>query len=209
MKKTLKNVCKSSFLGLLIVSGLYFFSEYNAYHPKPPAFVGSVAEPFHGQGLDIQAKAYDEHESQAYLSKNLQDMGFQPVQVTIQNNTAHTFLLSSQGVDLPNATTNKVSACVTARAIPRSIAFKVAGLLFWPFLIPATVDSMLTIKSHIKMKKDYHAKSIKEEGESIIPYSTVHRILFVPSDQYSDTFTLHLKDQKTGYFHPFTVKINS
>ena len=59
------------------------------------------------------------------------------------------------------------------------------------------------------MKADFHAKSIKEEGEAIVPYSTVHRVLFVPKDQYTEAFTLHLQDPKSGYFHPFPVKINS
>ena len=58
------------------------------------------------------------------------------------------------------------------------------------------------------MKNDYHAKSIKEEGETIIPYSSVNRILFVPEDQYSDAFTLYLKDSQTGHFHAYSVVIH-
>lgn len=209
MKKELKNTFKSIFCGFFILSVFFFITEYNAYRPKPPQFVGSIAEPFKEEGIHIQAKAYDKHDSQAYLNRDLKGMGFQPVQVTIQNNTRNTYVLTTDGVEIPNATTSKISTYVTARGLPKSIALKVAGFIFWPFLIPGTIDTIMTIRSHVKMKADFHAKSIKEEGESIVPYSTVNRILFIPEDQYRDTFTLYLKDPKSGYFHPFPVKINS
>lgn len=208
MKKQFKSACKAIFCGITIISVFFFITEFEAHRPKPPQFIGSTAEPFAQEGVFIQAKAYSARESQTYLSRDLIERGFQPVQVTIQNNTARSYYLSNQWVDLPNATPHTVASYVSRSAIPRSIAFKVAGFLFWPFLIPATIDGILTIKSHLKMRGDYHAKSIKDTEEPLIPYSTVHRILFVPKEKYSDEFTLHLKDQKSGQFTPFHIKIN-
>ncbi len=209
MIKLTKNVFKSIFCSILILSVFFYIAEYSAYRPESPRFIGSIVEPFKEEGVHIQAKVYNGQDSKAYLSKNLNDVGFRPVQLTIQNNTRNTYFLSSQGVDIQSATTTSVSNHVTAAGIPKSIALKVAGFLFWPFMIPATIDSILTFKSHANMKADYHAKSIKAEGEPIVPYSTVHRILFVPENQYSESFTLNLKDGEKGYLHGYPVKINS
>lgn len=59
------------------------------------------------------------------------------------------------------------------------------------------------------MRSDYFAKSIKEEDELILPYSTVHRVIFVRSDQHQDSFTLYLQEEKGGAFHPFDLKVIS
>ncbi len=209
MKKQFKNLFKAVFFSTAIFSAFFFITEFEAYRPKIMPFVGSMAEPFREKGVHIQAKAYNSHDSQAYLSRDLLEQGFQPVQVTVQNNTAQGYFLSKKGVEAPHATTGEVTSHVIRSAIPRSIAFKVAGFFFWPLIIPGTIDSIMTFKNHSSLKKDYSAKSIKEEGEYIAPYSTMHRVLFIPQKDYSDTFTLHLQEQKTGHFSPFEVKINS
>jgi len=204
-----KKLIKSISLIICVVSAVFFISGFEVYHPETPQFVGSIAEPFREKGVHISAKIYDGKESKAYLDRNLLHVGFQPVQVTVQNNTEDTYILSSEGVEVNSSTSSEVAGSVTRTAIPRSIGFKVAGLFFWPMIIPGTIDSIITFKSHLQMKKDYHAKSIKNEGELLPPYSTVHRVIFLPSNEIPEEFTLHLQNQKSNQFLPFNVKINS
>jgi hypothetical protein len=151
----------------------------------------------------VFAKAYDADESKQYLGKDLISKGVQPVQLTIQNHTDQYLKISSEGVDLKTLPAKKVAMKVTIRALPRNIAYKVAGFLFWPFMIPGTIDSVRTMKAHKTLKKDLSAKAIKQE--SILPYSTVHRVLFVPSDQYRQVFTVTLKNQHTEAVTEYTV----
>ena len=184
-------------------------AEYQAHVPQVPQFVGSVIEPFRGEGVYIQAKAYSRDESKAYLSRDLVKKGYQPVQVTIQNNSQNAFFLSEEGVDIEQASPGKVARRISYEGIPKSIALKVASFFFWPFLIPSAIDSAITLKHHFNMKSDYYAKSVKEEGEIIPPYSSVHRILFVPAEHFEEEFTLYLMDQNSGRFHSFRVLINT
>ncbi|NGX59587.1 MAG: hypothetical protein KR126chlam3_00739 [Chlamydiae bacterium] len=208
MKKFFNQLFKLVFCIIFIFSAFFFISERDAYHPQEILpYVGSIAEPFREKGVHITAKTYDVRDSKAYLDRDLLQVGFQPIQITIQNNTDQAYLLSNQGVGIPTAETNQVARYVTRAAIPRAIGFKVAGFVFWPFLIPGTIDSIITCKSHIKMKRDYHAKSIKDEEEHLPPYSTLHRVIFLPTNQKFEEFTLHLKNQKTHRFSPFQVKI--
>jgi len=204
-----KKLIKSILLVTCIVSAVFFISGFEVYHPETPQFVGSISEPFREKGVHISAKIYDAKESKAYLDRNLLQVGYQPVQVTIQNNTEDTYILSKEGLEMSSSTSSEVAGSVTRTAIPRSIGFKVAGFFFWPLIIPGTIDSIITFKAHLQMKRDYHAKSIKDEGELLTPYSTVHRVIFLPSNQTPEEFTLHLQNQKSNQLHPFTVKINS
>lgn len=174
-----------------LVSMLILLSSWNSYELS--AFAPVTASEEHG--VFITSKAYTPEESKKYLDRDLQSRGYQPVQVTIQNNTADTFLYNEESVSLPSASPGKIALKVSKSALPRAIGYKVAGMLFWPFMIPGTIDTIRTFKAHKLMKKDYKARAIKEEA--ISPYSTVHRMIYVPMDEFKETFTIELTDFST------------
>ncbi|MBS0629097.1 MAG: hypothetical protein JSS30_02590 [Verrucomicrobia bacterium] len=192
---------------LVIVSSVFLTKEFETYKPKSLPFIGSILEPFSEEGIHIRAKAYSQKDSIVYLNRDLLYRGLQPLQVTIQNNTPRSFYLSDEGLDLPNLNSRQVAGKLTRSAIPRSIAFRIAGFFFWPILIPGTIDTILTAKSYFQIKRDYYAKSIKDHPELIVPYSTVNRVIFVPLDQVSNDFTLHLQDCKNGNYYPFEIQL--
>ncbi len=195
------------FCALVIISTIFFTREFDTYKPQTLPFVGSMLEPFSEEGIHIGAKAYSPKDSMVYLNRDLLHRGLQPLQVTIQNNTPRSFYLSNGGLDLPNLTSREVAGKLTRGAIPRSIAFRVAGFFFWPLLIPGTIDTVLTMKSYFHIKREYYAKSIKDCPELIVPYSTVNRVIFVPAHQYSEAFTLYLQDPRSGNFYPFDIEV--
>jgi len=166
---------------------------------------GSVSS----KGVTIEAKVMSRAESNQTLGRALQKWEIIPVQVKIQNNTKESYSLSADGVDLPHVTSGDVAMSVTSSSIPRSIALKVAGFLFWPFIIPSMIDSIITFKSHVDMRSDFYARSIKAEGEDILPYSTVERVLFVPKGKWADEFTLQLHDLHSNKNTPFSITMNS
>jgi len=209
MKNSIRNLFNALFCFVAIFSLFFFISTFHSYRSHTPCFIGSMVEPFKEKGVHIAAKAYNSEECSQYLDRNLISKGYQPIQITIQNNTSKKYFLSSHGLDTPIKTPHQVASHISASAIPKSIALKVAGFVFWPLMIPSAIDSIFTIKSHLNMKHDYYAKSIKPEEETLIPYSTVHRIVFVEQEKYQETFTLYLKEEKNLMYHPFEVKINS
>ncbi len=161
--------------------------------PKVSAFAPVDAS--EASGVFITSKAYTVEESKKYLDRDLQSRGYQPVQVTIQNNTSDTLLYNTDSISLPSENPKKIAMKITKSAIPRAIGYKIAGFLFWPFMIPGTIDSIRTFKSHKFMKKDFAARAIKEEA--IAPYSTMHRMIFVPMADFQETYTVELTDFDT------------
>ncbi len=144
------------------------------------------------KGLTVSAKKYTSGESKDYLNRNLMSSGYQPIQITVQNNTPDAYNFSREGVSLPTASPSKVAMSVSKKGLPRAIGLKVASFFFWPFIIPDTINGIHAMKSHYKMRKDYGAKAVKEKDEEISPYSTVHRVIFVPKDEVRETLTVTL-----------------
>lgn len=207
MKTKIKRLFYPFFLGVIFVSAFFHYNQYESFRSQPPAFYGSQVEPFAQNGVHIFAKAYNPSESHAYLDRNLLSKGIRPIQVTVMNNTGNEYILSKKGVDLKEASSSSVAHSVTRSYYARSIAFKVAALFFWPFAIPSVIDTVLTYQHHHKMKGDYEAKSIKEKGEILLPYSTTHRVLFVRQNDFQDSFTLYLQDRASGKYSSYPTKI--
>lgn len=209
VKNEIKRAFKAIFLIVVIFSAFFFKAEYEAYRAFPPKPIGAWVAPFQREGVAIEVKAYSPNESREFLSKNLLSEGFAPVQVTVQNHSKKTYYLFRESVEVEHLEASSVTSHYTRSAIPRSIAFKVAAFFFWPFVIPSVLDSAYSFHSHYKMKSDFHAKSLKEEGEVILPYSSVHRVLFFSSNKVPDEFTLYLQEAQSGRYTPFHLTINS
>lgn len=162
--------------------------------PMPPHFSADG-------GVAIWYSALDGQGSKKILKTDLIDRGYIPVQIAIHNATEHTFILSPEHISIPTASGSHVAMSITKRAIPRAIGYKIASFLFWPFMVPSTIDSVRTYSKHRQLKKHFRAHSVKKEN--IPPFTTVHRILFVPSEQYVKDFTISLENKCNGEIKTF------
>jgi len=179
-----------------LLTALTIFMTQQQYKTSP--FDSSELEAegfFEGEekGIALSYKVYNAEDSKKYLGRDLLSRGYQPIQITIQNNSAKTFDLSEKGVSLESVAPNKVVRSVMKSSIARSVGFKVAGLFFWPLTIPGTIDGIKTIHGHTKLRRDFNAKVIKEE--TIAPFTTLYRIVFVPKDKYQENFSVTLSEQ--------------
>lgn len=145
----------------------------------------------------VTAKTFTPDESKFLLGHDLISRGVVPVQVNVQNNTANEYSLCASSVDMPHIDPSKVAFKVSKSAIPRAVGWKILSFLFWPLMIPSTIDGIRTYTYHRNLKKDFHAKSLKEKGEVVSPYSTFHRILFVPKDKVKEMFAVTVIDLET------------
>lgn len=190
---------------IAVVGVLAILTSFESHRHGSMAQLANKDHPFvrKTEGITVMAKSYTAEESGTYLNRNLLASGYQPIQVTVQNHTPHTYSLGTTGASLPTAHPNKVALSVSKKALPRAIGLRVASFFFWPFTIPSTIDGIITLKSHMQMRKDYTAKSVKESEEKILPYSTCHRMLFVPKKEVRDTLTITLFDQEEGEYLSF------
>ncbi len=143
----------------------------------------------------VAAKVMTVSESKRNFGHDMLSRGVKPLHLTIQNNTSNLYSLCPSSVDLPSISASKVAFKVSKSSIPRSIGYKIAGFLFWPFMIPGTIDGIRVMVHHKKLKNDLLAKSMKEEV--IAPYSTLNRVLFVSDQQFQESFKVTLIDLET------------
>jgi len=144
----------------------------------------------------VSSKAYNEEESEKVLQNRLLYMGIQPIQITIENQSSHSLILSEKSVEVPLIDSNDVVNKIYQGSIARSIGLKVMGLFFWPFSIASTVDSIVTYEDKTKTKENFLAKSLKRTDETIPAYSTVHRLFFIKIEHLKKeiAFSLSNKD---------------
>ena len=171
------------------------WNHYQLHPLKPVASEILPVFSLKDRGIAVSAKAITNEESKRYFGHDLISRGVQPLQLMIQNNTSNEYSLCPSSVDLDRVEASKVAFKVTKSAIPRGIAYRIASLLFWPFAIPSTIDSVRVMTHHKNLKKDLKAKSVKDE--IVVPYSTFHRILFVPIDKLKEQFKVTLIDLDT------------
>lgn len=176
---------------LIAVFGLFTpWSNYKSSKWPTIATLNAEDTFLRSDTLHIVAKAYTPEESKKYLRKDLVSKGYQPVQITIQNNSANEFSLSSGSVDLPTAEPSKIASKMMHSAIPRSLALRAASLVFWPFIFPSTIDSLVTLKNYKLLKHDLQSKLVKKEV--VAPYSIYNRVVFVPVSEFKGSFDVTL-----------------
>jgi hypothetical protein len=196
-----KNKIIISVVGL--IASLLVFDTCKNWRSVAPAEIVAEEASLEKGGVLISSKAYSSDESKTFLGTDMVDKGYQPVEISIQNNTSKTYKLEADKVTLPTASASKMTWNVTKGTIPRSIGYKVASFFFWPFMIPGTIDSFRTLKSHKNLKADLSAKILKDE--TIIPYSTVKRVLFVPKEEFKPDYQVILFEVERQYHQRFNV----
>lgn len=181
-------------LGLFAVIGVFVLtSSWNYDHPHPLKTVAThLLTPFspHESRVQVSAKAMNPNDCKHHFGYDLVRRGVQPLHLTIENNTPHEYSLCPSSVDLPRIEPRQIAFKVTKSAIPRGIAYRIASFFFWPFIIPSTIDGIRVMQHHQSLKKDLLAKSMRDEV--VPPYSTFHRVLFVPKEKYQETFKVTL-----------------
>ena len=129
--------------------------------------------------------------------------GYQPVQLTIENQSPDPYLVNPESIGLPLVSPKKVAGKFSGSSLPGALGLKIAGFIFWPFSIPSTMHGIKTLQSQQAIKKDLTVKSVKEE--IIAPYSTMNRVFFVESKKYKDSFSVTLINQETLESKIFTI----
>lgn len=155
----------------------------------------------------VTAKAMTSEESKRNFGHDLPSRGVQPLQLTIQNNTSDSYSLCPSSVDLPRIEASKIAFKITKSTIPRALGYKIASFFFWPFMIPSTIDSIRVMAHHQKFKKDLIAKSMREE--TVAPYATFNRVLFVPKEEFQHTFKLTLIELESLQATEFELLVSS
>lgn len=164
----------------------------------------SGKEVFFKDHVTLSVKALTAEESEKYLKQDVLEWGYKPVQVTIENGSCDPYVLSPSSIDLPTVSASQVAKKVLKNSIARAVGFKIAGFIFFPFIVPGTIDSLMTHKNYRALKRGLSSKTVKEE--IIAPYSVLQRVFFVPEEEYKEAFTVTLQNQETLVDQVFQVE---
>lgn len=209
----LNNIKKFVISICITISAFFLFSIASSCKRLSPAspVLGPILTPLvkKESRLEVACEWMSGNESKEVFGHDFPDRKIYPLKISIQNNTARDYSLSASSIDLPAMDPSAVAMSITKSTIPRSIAYKVASLFFWPLMIPSTIDGIKILSHHNSLKKDIRAKSLKyEEGETVAPYSTFHRVLFVDSKNKKDDFKVTIIDVDNADQNTFDIKLN-
>lgn len=209
---TIRSVFYKSFLvGVVaLIASLFFLTHLLDLEYRLP--LKSVAKKIlpelsleHREVL-VSAKVLTATESKQCFGHDLPGRGIDALELTIQNNTPREYSVSASAVDLPRVEAKDIAFRITKSSLPRSIAYRMASVFFWPFAIPGTIDSIKTLLHHRQIKKDFISKSLRDEV--IAPYATYHRVLFVPQHHIQECVDVTLIDLDTLAPHTMAVHVS-
>jgi len=144
--------------------------------------------------LKVSARVYSSEESEQVLRVDLTDKGYVPVEVTIQNQGDHAYAVSMASTAMRSDRPKDVAWKYYKSSIPRAVGWRVLSFFFWPFMVPSTIDSVVSFKKNRMLLKSLTAKGFKEIDEIVLPYSLVKRLLYIPQEAFYNTFSVSMED---------------
>ncbi|MBJ7449998.1 MAG: hypothetical protein JHC93_06540 [Parachlamydiales bacterium] len=191
----IKKIATNSLVGLLAVlttgCASYKASNLNALDTE----VNAVTQK--KDGITVQAKTFDKYDCKRYLDRNVIKEGFQPIQLTIKNDSSRRLILSSSNISLPSAAPNFVAQSVHTSTAGRAIGYGVgAYFTFGVLAIPAVVDGIKSSQANKALDIDFANKALEEKV--LLPHSLNNGLIFVPVDQLQHDFKITFVDADTN-----------
>lgn len=151
----------------------------------------------------LSIKPLTPEESEKYFQNDLKDLGYQPVQVTIENQSQDPYQIEIDSINVEMATAKQVAKAAKRSSIPGSIGFKVAGFIFWPFSIAGAFHGLQSIKAYDQFKESLEVKMIKEE--TVAPYTIMNRVICIPVSSSIDYLEISFVNQSTLEMKKFHI----
>ena len=182
---------------------LFFFFIYvsfygcASYEPKPlpeimPEFA-TYSETI--ENVTFACEALSQEECEKYFDRNIIENGYQPLHITIANNSEHPILFSPKGVSLPVIPPDEVAEKCHTSTAGRATAYGVGALFLWPLIIPMVVDGSKSYEANLKLDEDFSEKNIDELV--IDPHTKHNGVIFVATEDYQESFSVKLIDRET------------
>jgi len=141
-------------------------------------------------------RVYNKADCERYLGRDVLAAGYQPVQLTITNQTQRNLLFSLNNVSLPCVNQEVVKSLVHTSTTSRAVGYGIPGLILAPLIVPAIVDSIWSSEANKQLDVDYDAKSSEEQ--TIRSGETLNGVIFVPLCEFCQTFSITLLDLKNS-----------
>lgn len=148
--------------------------------------------------VSVRIKPLRDFECSHYFDNRLVMRGIQPIQLYIQNDTDNYYVLDGQNISLPLMGKRDVGAVLYKNMVGRSLTwlFCSVAFLYQVFLPILVVDLLFCAQANKNIHNDISNICINPKEKLVIdPRTRVHKVLFVPSDDYHHHLTLVLNEQ--------------
>lgn len=152
------------------------------------------------ENVSIRVKPLRDFECSHYFDNRLVSRGIQPIQVYVQNETDQYYVLDGQNVSLPLMGKRDVGAVLYKNIMARSVVwlFGTVAAVWQVFLPIFVVDMLFCVQANKNIKSDISSICINPKEKVVIkPNSRLHKVLFVPVDDYHHHITVTLHEQQT------------
>ena len=202
--KITKKLCGTALLATtLVLSGCASYKATALNNTLAPEYVPQGQE---GPEIVLGAKAFTKYDCKQYLDRDVLSEGYQPVQLTIQNNSKRTMQFILNGLSLPHVPAETVAETVHTSTVGRVAAYGVGSLLLWPLIIPAIVDGVKSSQANKQLDNDFISKEAKDQ--ILYPHGRMNAIVFVPVREFTDSFTVTLIDKDTNQPEQLIVNLS-
>jgi hypothetical protein len=157
--------------------------------------------------VELKVLKMDADDSHKYFGKNLISKGYQPLSLTIYNDSDDALLLRASSIDLPLETADTVASTAHIPTIALTlIPAYFAGVFFWPALIPVAAAGFFMAASNHTLDNKVGSSALEaDHAVEILPYERVTRTIFVANDTSIDEFSLYIFNVHKKSFIPFTI----
>ncbi len=177
----------------LVTTSLLFISGCANYQAKPLARLVIPANPHNKeQKVTLSYRVFSKRDCQHYLDRDVIAKGYQPVHITICNNTNRVYNLCLDNFSIPCIDNQIVAEKVHTSTVKRAASYGVGALFFFPLIIPAVVDGVGSSQANQQLDADFEHKALA--NQIINPFTTVNGLIFVPTKDFTHNFTIALAD---------------
>ena len=177
-----------------------------SYKPAPMTHLQPEFAPYSEtiENVTLACKPLSREECKRFFDRDIIDKGYQPVQMTIVNDSSRYILFSNQGISIPVCSPQEVAEKCHTSTVGRAAGYGVAGIFIWPLLVPAVVDGVGSSQANTKLDRDFNEKNM--EQMVINPYATHNGVVFFSKTDYQDAFLIKLVDKETLQKFEYHVK---
>ena len=174
------------------------------------------------KSVSMAFRVFDKKDCIKFLDRNVIRAGYQPIHITLTNNSNSSLLFFRNGINMPTVDAKEVAKKVHTNTwarmfgygIPASLCcassskmLAIALFIYSPailvpligvplFGIPAITDSIGSAEANDLLDGDYNRKELRDQ--KINPYETINGLVFVPKDSDTSNFQITLSELKSS-----------
>jgi hypothetical protein len=191
---------KLLFLGII---GFAFLSGCARYKAQPLNKLATQIPSKNKQSILLTSRVFSKSDCKKFLGRNVIRKGYQPIHITITNNTNRYLNISKSNISLPCVSVMNVTKKVHTSTAGRAVGYGIASLIIWPMAIPAIVDGIGSSQANQKLDQDFLNKELCDQV--ICPFNTITGLIFVPVEKFDSKFSITLVDAQSDEHFTLTT----